>query len=100
MRSAVVDHVFLITVLGEISDRAKALGELRRVLRPRGRLSVCEQFPDSDFVTGRALRIELAAAGFVEERTPSIAPRPAPGTNAPSPLRALELPFLEPHGAS
>jgi ubiquinone/menaquinone biosynthesis C-methylase UbiE len=69
LRAASVDHVFLVTVLGEIPDRAKALAEIRRVLHPRGRLSVSEQFPDPDFVTPRQLRRELAAAGFVEERT-------------------------------
>ena len=67
--SGCVDHVFLITVLGEIPDRARALAEVRRVLRPGGRLSVSEQFPDPDFVTRRQLRRELPAAGFVEIRT-------------------------------
>ena len=69
LRSAAVDLVFLITVLGEIPDRTKALAEIKRVLRPTGRLSVSEQFPDPDFVTRRRLRGELDAAGFVEEKT-------------------------------
>jgi ubiquinone/menaquinone biosynthesis C-methylase UbiE len=67
--SASVDHVFLIGVLGEIPDRAGALCEFRRVLRPGGRLSVSEQLPDPDFVTKRTLRRELSAAGFVEHAT-------------------------------
>jgi ubiquinone/menaquinone biosynthesis C-methylase UbiE len=67
--SGSVDQVFLITVLGEIPERAKALAELKRVLRPGGRLSVSEQFPDPDFVTPGQLRRELRAAGFVEEKT-------------------------------
>jgi SAM-dependent methyltransferase len=68
-RSSSVDHVFLVTVLGEIPDRRLALAEFRRVLRPPGFLSVSEQLPDPDFVTRRTLRRELSAAGFVEERT-------------------------------
>jgi ubiquinone/menaquinone biosynthesis C-methylase UbiE len=69
LRAACVDHVFLVTVLGEIPDRPRALAEIRRVLRVGGRLSVSEQFPDPDFVTRGALRRELGGAGFVEERT-------------------------------
>ena len=69
LRSASVDKVYLITVLGEIPDRQVALQEIRRVLRPGGQLSVSEQFPDPDFITRRTLRRELGAAGFVETRT-------------------------------
>jgi ubiquinone/menaquinone biosynthesis C-methylase UbiE len=69
LRSGSVDHVLLVTVLGEIPDRALALAEIRRALRPGGRLSVSEQFPDPDFVTIRTLRRELAVAGFVERET-------------------------------
>ena len=69
LRSGSVDHVLLITVFGEIPARAGALQEVKRVLRPGGRLSVSEQFPDPDFVTVKTLRRELTAAGFVEERT-------------------------------
>lgn len=64
-----VDHVFLITVLGEIPDRPAALAEIRRVLRSGGRLSVSEQLPDPDFIAPRALRRLLSAAGFIEEAT-------------------------------
>jgi ubiquinone/menaquinone biosynthesis C-methylase UbiE len=64
-----VDHVFLIGVLGEIPDRARALAEIRRVLRSEGRLSVSEQLPDPDFVTRRTLRRELQAVGFIEDAT-------------------------------
>jgi SAM-dependent methyltransferase len=69
LRTATVDRVMLITVLGELPDRARGLAEIRRVLRPGGRLSVSEQLPDPDFVTQGALRRDLGAAGFVEERT-------------------------------
>jgi SAM-dependent methyltransferase len=69
LRPSSVDHVFLIGVLGEIPDRTTALAEIRRVLRPGGRLSVSEQLPDPDFVTKRALRRELTAVGFAKEET-------------------------------
>ena len=63
------DYVLLVTVLGEIPDRLQALKEIRRVLRPGGRLSVSEQLPDPDFITPGALRRQLRASGFVEETT-------------------------------
>lgn len=43
------DAAYLITVLGEVSDPDTALRELRRVLKPRGRLVVGEIFIDPDF---------------------------------------------------
>jgi ubiquinone/menaquinone biosynthesis C-methylase UbiE len=69
LRSGCVDRVLLVTVLGEIPERAAALAEIRRVLRADGRLSVSEQFPDPDFVPRSTLRLELTRAGFVEEQT-------------------------------
>lgn len=69
LRDGSVDHVFLIGVLGEIPDQEAALAEVRRVLRGGGRLSISEQLPDPDFVTLRRLRRDLAASGFVEERS-------------------------------
>jgi len=61
------DHAILVGVLGEVPDRSLALQEIRRVLRPGGRLSVAEILPDPDFITLGTLRHELRAAGFVEE---------------------------------
>ncbi len=42
-------------MLGEIPDRAAALGEIRRVLKPRGRLVVGELFGDPHFTTSGSL---------------------------------------------
>ena len=43
------DHAFLVAVLGEVTDRDKALDELYRVLRPGGILSITEMLPDPDY---------------------------------------------------
>ena len=43
------DVVFLVAVLGEVPDRKQCLASKRRVLRPRGYLSVTEHLPDPDF---------------------------------------------------
>jgi ubiquinone/menaquinone biosynthesis C-methylase UbiE len=52
---ATFDAAYLVTVLGEIPDQEKALGELKRVLKPGGRLVVGELFGDPHMVTIGAL---------------------------------------------
>ena len=47
------DTAFLVTVLGEIPDKDALLGELRRVLRPDGVLSISELLPDPDYCLKR-----------------------------------------------
>ena len=62
------DGAYLATVLGEIPDRGAALRELRRVVKPAGRVVVGELFGDPHMVTEGALRREAEAAGLRFER--------------------------------
>jgi ubiquinone/menaquinone biosynthesis C-methylase UbiE len=62
------DAAYLVTVLGEIPDQDAALRELRRVVKPGGRIVVGELFGDPHMVTSRALRERAAAAGLEVER--------------------------------
>ena len=62
------DAAYAITVLGEIAHPEAALGELRRVLKPAGRLVVGEILIDPDFTTLRWLVSHARAAGLVFER--------------------------------
>jgi ubiquinone/menaquinone biosynthesis C-methylase UbiE len=66
------DGVFLVTVLGEITDRAAALRAIHRVLKPSGRLVVGELFGDPHMMTLSALRSEASEAGlsFDDRRGP------------------------------
>jgi ubiquinone/menaquinone biosynthesis C-methylase UbiE len=64
----VFDGAYLITVLGEIPDQEAALRELRRVVKPTGRIVVGELFGDPHMVTHPALRSRAAAAGLRVER--------------------------------
>ena len=65
-----VDAVVLTAVLGEIPDRAAALAEIRRVLKPGGRLVVGELFGDPHFTTRASLERLGADAGLqLEERS-------------------------------
>jgi len=79
---ASVDAVILTAVLGEIPDTTAALREIRRVLKPSGRLVVGELFGDPHFTTraalermGRDAGLELAETsgnwfGFFARLTP------------------------------
>jgi ubiquinone/menaquinone biosynthesis C-methylase UbiE len=59
-----IDAVILTAVLGEIPDRAAALEEISRILKPNGRLVVGELFGDPHFTSRGSLRRLGAEAGF------------------------------------
>jgi SAM-dependent methyltransferase len=62
------DGAYLTTVLGEIPDQDAALRELRRVLKPTGRLVVGELFGDPHWVSPKTLRRRAQDAGLRFER--------------------------------
>jgi ubiquinone/menaquinone biosynthesis C-methylase UbiE len=62
---ASMDAVILTAVLGEIPDTAAALREIRRVLKPDGRLVVGELFGDPHFTTLASLKRQAADASLI-----------------------------------
>lgn len=62
--NASIDAVVLTAVLGEIPERLAALREIRRVLKPNGRLVVGELFGDPHFTTRTSLQRLGAEAGL------------------------------------
>ncbi len=64
---ASVDAVVLTAVLGEIPDPPAALREIRRVLKPDGRLVVGELFGDPHFTTRASLERQAGEADLALE---------------------------------
>ncbi|MFL5898814.1 MAG: class I SAM-dependent methyltransferase [Solirubrobacterales bacterium] len=69
-----IDGAILTAVLGEIPDRAAALREIGRVLKPNGRLVVGELFGDPHFTSRSSLKRLGIDAGFefVESSGPAV----------------------------
>jgi ubiquinone/menaquinone biosynthesis C-methylase UbiE len=63
-RDGSFDAAFLVAVLGEVPDSARALAELRRVLRPGGVVSFYETVNDPDYVREGVLRELCRSAGL------------------------------------
>ena len=59
-----VDAAFLVTVFGEVPDRPAALAELRRVLKPGGKLGFLETLSDPDYVFVDTMKDLCRAYGF------------------------------------
>jgi ubiquinone/menaquinone biosynthesis C-methylase UbiE len=66
--SSAWDCVFLVTVLGEVSDSRSCLREIYRVLRPGGLLSLTEQPGDPDFIALPDARRLVEGVGFRLEK--------------------------------
>jgi ubiquinone/menaquinone biosynthesis C-methylase UbiE len=62
-----IDAVVLTAVLGEIPDSDAALREIRRVLKPGGRLVAGEVFGDPHFTTRSSLERQASEAGLAWE---------------------------------
>jgi len=58
------DALFLVAVLGEISNRKAFLSEARRVLKPGGILSISEHLPDPDFSPSAKVKSLVEKEGF------------------------------------
>jgi ubiquinone/menaquinone biosynthesis C-methylase UbiE len=65
---ATFDAAYLVAVLGEIPDQLVALRELRRVLKPTGRLVTGELFGDPHWVSPKALASRGQEAELMIER--------------------------------
>jgi ubiquinone/menaquinone biosynthesis C-methylase UbiE len=61
------DGAYLVTTLGEVPDQDAALRELRRVVKPGGRIVVGEIFLDPHLVTRGSLRERAERAGLRED---------------------------------
>ena len=61
------DRAVLVTVLGEIPDQGKALGEIFDALRPGGLLSITEIIFDPHFQRRSVVTRLVRAAGFREK---------------------------------
>jgi SAM-dependent methyltransferase len=64
LRDGCIDAAYLVTVLGEIPDRPKAMAELRRVMKPGGVLSIMESLGDPDYQLEASVRDLCEAYGF------------------------------------
>jgi uncharacterized protein len=62
------DCVFLVAVLGEVSDPRSCLREILRLLRPGGLLSLTEQPGDPDFIALPDARKLVEGVGFRFEK--------------------------------
>jgi ubiquinone/menaquinone biosynthesis C-methylase UbiE len=65
---ATFDAAYLVATLGEVPDKDRALRELRRVLKPGGRLVVGEGQPDPHMVSLHDLRERAREVGLRYER--------------------------------
>jgi ubiquinone/menaquinone biosynthesis C-methylase UbiE len=58
------DAAYMIAVIGEIPEPARAMRDIHRVLKPGGTLAFSEFFPDPDYPLAQTLVRQAASAGF------------------------------------
>jgi ubiquinone/menaquinone biosynthesis C-methylase UbiE len=63
-RGGCFDRVLLMSVLGEVPDRAVALRECARLLSDEGTVLVAEALPDPDYIRPAVLLREASVAGL------------------------------------
>ena len=63
-RPSSFDVIYLVTVLGELTEKSTALAEMHAALKPGGFLSISEHLPDPDYVSRSRLRHVCEEAGF------------------------------------
>ncbi len=61
---ATFDVVYIVTVLGEITDREAALRQCYSALKPGGRLSITEIFPDPHYQSRQTVQRMAEEVGF------------------------------------
>ena len=64
LRPESVDLIYMVTVLGELTDPALALREMHAALKPGGFLAIAEQLPDPDYVSRTRVRMLCEEAGL------------------------------------
>ncbi|HEX8851967.1 MAG TPA: methyltransferase domain-containing protein [Pyrinomonadaceae bacterium] len=63
-RAETFDALFLVAVLGEVTNQKAFLSEARRVLKPLGTLSISEHLPDPDFSPAAKVKSLVENEGF------------------------------------
>jgi ubiquinone/menaquinone biosynthesis C-methylase UbiE len=58
------ERIFMVSVLGEVSDRANALRECARLLSQDGKLVIAEALPDPDYIRPSVLVRDASDAGL------------------------------------
>jgi len=59
-----IDLALLIATFSQLAEKRTVLSELRRVLKPGGRLALSEELPDPAYLPPAAVRPVVEAAGF------------------------------------
>ena len=65
LETSSVDLAVVLATFSQIPDKARALAELRRVLKPGGRLAVSEELPNPAYILPATNRAWVEPAGFL-----------------------------------